>query len=448
MEGTTQPQFHPQMILPEALSSLSIKEILDATAHQLDVPAICRKRRQVLTDFVVKNATPAVEKSLLDRLATKTPRSGTRLRKRKRDEPWPTTTRKLPRTDTDEPNDNGEFLDLPSGAILKSCYRQFYKATSNAALEYAVCAICGRERSRQLDSITELALKDIPSPKRLAPHQPHADHTLFDGMLLAPDGVTGWDGKSTARICRECLTDLKKPSKLPPKMSLANNLWVGAVPIELRSLTFPEQLLIAHLYPWVYVFKLFPKSGAGLVEGLQRGMRGNVSTYELNVEAMTAMIQGNLMPRPPAVLSSLIAITYIGIGKIPKNWIHSTFRVRRHHVSRALEWLRAHNPKYYGKITISQQQLNQLPEDDVPDEILGVIRQSNDPGIVDQESSGYVRTDEIGVLSWMHKLKYQTLNFISTGDKSEPPQNGAVPETLSHDDGTPIHQDPVACQVI
>jgi hypothetical protein len=215
-------------------------------------------------------------------------------------------------------------------------------------------------------------------------------------MLLAPEGVIRQGARLIAHICLGCLGDLKKDTALPPKFSLANNLWVGAVPVELSCLTFPEQLLIAHLYPRVYVFKLFPKSGGGSANGLQRAMRGNVSTYELNVDAMAAMVEGQLMPCPPAVLSSLIAITYIGVGRIPKNWIHSTFRVRRYHVSRALDWLKVHNPKYYGNVVISQRQLNQLPEDNVPDEILGVIRQSSDVGLVDQEPSGYVRSDEIG----------------------------------------------------
>ena len=215
-------------------------------------------------------------------------------------------------------------------------------------------------------------------------------------MLLQPEGLVHRGDRLFTNVCDECIRDLRKQAPLPPKFSLANNLWVGAVPTELSSLTFPEQLLIAHLYPRVYVFKLFPKSGAGATAGLQRGMRGNVSTYELNVHSMTDMVEGKLMPRPLAVLPSLIAITYIGVGRIPKNWLHSTFRVRHHHISRALTWLKENNPKYYGDINISADELNQLPEDDVPDEILGVIRQSTDEGLVDQESSGYVRTEDTG----------------------------------------------------
>jgi len=398
-EAILQPRLpHPTwMDLSDILSRLHIKEILDG-AKKLVIPAPFRRKKDILTGFVLGNITPEIEENLRNKFAARaSTRPGTPLRKRKRDEPQPSATRKSSRVDTDEPNDDGEFLEVPSDTVLKSCYRRFYEATSNAALEHVVCAVCARERGHRLDGVENINLKEIPSPSRLAPHNPHPHHTLLDGMLLSPEGIIREEGRSIANICHECLSDLKKPSLLPPKFSLANNLWVGAVPGELSALTFPEQLLIAHLYPRVYVFKLFPKSGGGSTDGLQRGIRGNVSTYELNVDAMAAMVKGQLMPRPPAVLSSLIAITYIGAGRIPKNWIHSTFRVRRYHVSRALNWLRANNPKYYGGVVISQQQLDQLPEDDVPDEILGVIRQSSDTGLIDQESSGYVRTDEIGM---------------------------------------------------
>lgn len=376
------------------VSKLFAKDILAAAKGKLAIPRAVRNKKSILTDFVVANLTPGLEGSLNELLARQPQPSATTAatdRKRKRDdEPLP--TRKAPRPNADDP-DAGEFLDLPSEATRKSCYRRFYEATSNAALKLVVCAVCGRERDHLPDKVLNLDIEEIPSPSRLAPQQPHPNHTLVGGMLLQPEGLVHHNGRSFANVCDECLRDLKKQTPLPPRFSLANNLWVGAVPAELSSLTFPEQLLIAHLYPRVYVFKLFPKSGGGATAGLQRGMRGNVSTYELNVHSMTEMVEGKLMPRPLAVLPSLIAITYIGVGRIPKNWLHSTFRVRRHHVSRALAWLKENNPKYYGDIVISAGELDRLPEDDVPDEILGVIRQSTDEGLVDQESSGYVRME-------------------------------------------------------
>ena len=396
------------------VSKLLVGDILAAAKDKLTIPRAVRKRKATLTDYVVANLTPALEGSLSE-LLTRRPQSPETAaatdRKRKRDdEPLP--TRKAPRPGADDP-DTGEFLDLPSEVTRKACYRQFYKATSNAALKLAVCAVCGRERDRQPDGVSSLDVKEIPSPSRLVPQQPHPKHTLFDGMLLQPEGLINRGDRLFANVCGECMRDLRKQAPLPPRFSLANNLWVGAVPAELSSLTFPEQLLIAHLYPRVYVFKLFPKSGGGAAAGLQRGMRGNVSTYELNVNSMTKMVEGKLMPRPLAVLPSLIAITYIGAGRIPKNWFHSTFRVRRHHVSRALAWLKENNPKYYGDIVISADELNQLPEDDVPDEILGVIRQSTDEGLVDQESSGYVRAEDIGMLEGHSHLRMSDIRYCS-----------------------------------
>lgn len=396
--GDETPLFSSMRLTAVEVSKLLVKDVLAAAKGKLTIPRAFRSRKDALTDFVVANLTPALEGRLNELLTSQSQPSATAMadRKRKRaDEPLP--TRKVPRPGADD-LDTAEFLDLPSEATRKACYRQFYEATTNAMLKLVVCAVCGRERDHQPDGVLSLDLEEIPSPSRLAPQQPHPKHKLFKGMLLQPEGLIEHGDRLLANVCGECNRDLRKQAPLPPRFSLANNLWVGAVPTELSSLTFPEQLLIAHLYPRVYVFKLFPKSGGGATAGLQRGMRGNVSTYALNVHSMTEMVGGKLMPRPLAVLPALIAITYIGVGRIPKSWLHSTFRVRRHHVSRALAWLKENNPKYYGDIVISAEELNQLPEDDVPDEILGVVRQSVDEGLVDQESSGYVRTEDAGML--------------------------------------------------
>ncbi|KAI6033736.1 hypothetical protein BKA83DRAFT_4486808 [Pisolithus microcarpus] len=59
----------------------------------------------------------------------------------------------------------------------------------------------------------------------------------------------------------------------------------------------------------------------------------------------------------------------------------------------AFQWLKKNNPKYYGAIQISNECLDTLPEDDVPVEISSVIRQTEDVGIIEQESEGYVPQD-------------------------------------------------------
>ncbi|KAI6120913.1 hypothetical protein EDD16DRAFT_1518596 [Pisolithus croceorrhizus] len=75
-------------------------------------------------------------------------------------------------------------------------------------------------------------------------------------------------------------------------------------------------------------------------------------------------------------------------------YVFTTFRVRREAVRDALVWLRSNNPKYYGCIQISEEHLAYLPMDDVPIEIVSVIRQSDDTGIIDQEAEGYVPQDD------------------------------------------------------
>lgn len=123
-------------------------------------------------------------------------------------------------------------------------------------------------------------------------------------------------------------------------------------------------------------------------------MRGTVSTYNLDVESASKMLQGNLLPHPSTVLASIISVTFVGVGELPKNCLRSMFRVRRQVVLDALRWLKANNPKYYSTIEISDTRIAQLPEDDVPVEVLGVVRQSEDGGIIDQEHDGYVPTEE------------------------------------------------------
>lgn len=64
----------------------------------------------------------------------------------------------------------------------------------------------------------------------------------------------------------------------------------------------------------------------------------------------------------------------------------------------ALAWLKENNPRYYGDVTIGADALKKLPDDDVPDKILSIIRQSDDIGVLDQEGGGYVRTDDVSML--------------------------------------------------
>lgn len=196
--------------------------------------------------------------------------------------------------------------------------------TSSAAIEMDVCGICAQECTVIENKVTKIPLHDLPNAQWLILTKYHPAHQLFDGKLLEPTGVKTTDNQTFISTYYICLEELKKTGEKPPKHSLTNQLWIGPVPWQLQVLTFPEHLLIALLYPRVYVFKLFPKHsyGAQNVSGLQRAMRGNISTYELNAEGITSIVKGKLMPRPPVILHhwfpwhSLPSVNSLRIGSI------------------------------------------------------------------------------------------------------------------------------------
>ena len=305
--------------------------------------------------------------------------------------------RKL-RSMSDQNGDSNRYLDLPDPARVHECYADFYRATSNHAVKVVVCAVCAREVNVEDHAVRVIPLADIPNSRRLVPHCPHAAHKLWDGMLLEHEGFVSLStGKESINVCGSCYNDLLNSAEdKPPTFSLANNMWIGPVPWQLQILTLPESLLIAHLFPRVYVVKLYPKAYRGTGDGdtLQRGLRGNVSTFELDVKGVENMLQGKLMPRPLAILPRIITLSYIGKGNLPKDLLRSTFRVRRQAVVDALLWLKSNNPKYYGDIDISDERLASLPEDDVPVELSSTIRQSEDTDIIDREHSGYVHDED------------------------------------------------------
>lgn len=60
------------------------------------------------------------------------------------------------------------------------------------------------------------------------------------------------------------------------------------------------------------------------------------------------------------------------------------FRVRRSKVYEALIWLR-HNNSIYANIHLDKNRLEELPEDDVPNELLSVVREGDNEEMVEKE---------------------------------------------------------------
>lgn len=225
-----------------------------------------------------------------------------------------------------DPHNTSSFLEVPSPDELRSLYRRFYEATSNDALAHHTCAVCGRKRMRSEEDTRMFRLAELPRKESLHPPPDWRGDTsdLVEGMLLVKEGCRSLEGsdEKEVEVCIECLTELSKKHLAdgvppPPKYSLANGLWYGEVPWQLRCLTLPERLLIGLIYPRAYTVKLFPKAGGYDPQTLQTAIRGNITCFELNPDRIADMIQGRIMPQLPSILASLISITFVGMKKLP-----------------------------------------------------------------------------------------------------------------------------------
>ena len=84
-------------------------------------------------------------------------------------------------------------------------------------------------------STKKMPVLNIPNKHLLVPTVPHYAHTLIQGILVEQRGMSRLEDDETATICISCERQLKK-SKIP-SFALANNMWIGKVPMELAVLT-------------------------------------------------------------------------------------------------------------------------------------------------------------------------------------------------------------------
>lgn len=131
---------------------------------------------------------------------------------------------------------------------------------------------------------------------------------------------------------------------------------------------------------------------------MNSGMRGNVSTYHLNIQDVAKIMTEGILPPPAWILAAVIGVTFI----TPKGKAEATMpdflRVRRKRVHRkrvhdALLCCKRINP-LYRDVEISESNLAQLPEDGIPDELSSTAKVSNDMEMVVSEHEGYVPQDE------------------------------------------------------
>jgi hypothetical protein len=281
------------------------------------------------------------------------------------------------------------FMRAPPKHIIDSSIVEFIDRTGNSAMAVGICAVCAREMNKR--ELTLHQINSFPNPHRLKPVVAHPHHDIFNGMLLHPAGLLD---NSKGNICMDCARALHNDRM--PSLALANGLWVGRIPHDLAYLTLPERLLIAKYFPAAYIIKLYPKKkGARHWDKRQMysGLKGNVSTYQLDQRQITSMIDGTILPQQPRVLAATIGITFVGPKNLPDKALPDIFKVRRNRVRRALEWLKENNP-LFSDITISELRLAELPENDIPYELRATTKLSTNVAKLHAEHDGYVPSQE------------------------------------------------------
>lgn len=216
------------------LSHLSVPVLCNILKGSLSIPNHQRRRKETLTRYILEHADARL-KAVLEEAVKACTTDHPLKRKRTITE---FQTRKAQRAVEIEQDDHdaSKFPLLPSESVIHRCYEDFYNATSNAALKATVCGVCAREVSVLNDGLSTIRMQDLPT-RRLTPENPHPAHDTFGGgMLLEPQGiVSGASGVERVQVCGSCRTELRKDRKLPPKFSLANNLWVGRTRRDLPS---------------------------------------------------------------------------------------------------------------------------------------------------------------------------------------------------------------------
>ena len=255
----------------------------------------------------------------------------------------------------------------------------------------AICIVCaGSFLHTEVDLVSLHFLCDTD---RLSPALVHSEHILTDGMLLHRNREcyhTDAAGMSCMTICTSCLASLRKFKTL--SLALVNGMWLGDVPLILHVLMLPKCVLIVHFFPAAYIVKLYPmRKGARSwpSDSFHSGVRGNVSTYRLNMDDIAQMTDSQIMPPSSSILTATIGVTFIGPHNLPQKTMPGFQQVNRDHVHNVLLWLKMHNP-IYRDIVISANRLLELPVDDVPDEIYTLAKHSDNLSQLGHRDNGYV----------------------------------------------------------
>jgi hypothetical protein len=268
-------------------------------------------------------------------------------------ERWRTHIEKKSKTFTktaDPSCDESSNIEFPPAPLDENLSNVIIEQACNRMeaqnINEAGCAVCGELKplhnmSRLKAVKQQLHILAASGVTRLERKESSIPLREYKGPIL--------DYKCTM-ICNSCRGSIRN-GKIP-KLALANGLWIGDIPPQLKCLNFVEKMLVARIrHTCAYV-----KVASGM-----RKMTANVVAFQSPVPKVYTML-----PPPRDDLDEVLAILYTGPCKpTPEDLKRLPFFVRRNKVVSALEWLIL-NHRDYADIRISQQNLEQYSETEIP----------------------------------------------------------------------------------
>ncbi|KIK66559.1 hypothetical protein GYMLUDRAFT_157626, partial [Collybiopsis luxurians FD-317 M1] len=305
-----------------------------------------------------------------------------------------------------------DFPPLPRNKVLvENIVNQFCQGLHPREFEEAGCKICG-QLTLKSSLLSTYAIQDnlsILSKPFVARKEQHTDH---DPIEFLYDPIFAED---CSLICQKCYDSVANGTI--PKYALANGLWIGPVPDELKDLTWMEQLCISRVRHNYCVARL-AKGGTKLVANAVMFSNPSAEIYK------------NLPP-PIAELDDIIAVIFTGpCEPHSKDFARSPFFVRNY---------------YDLDLDIARSNLKDYPKEGVPVSIEYEVSHTNKipeaTGLDDKEGEdgtefGHCPFRVHGLTedryqNMTHKqMKVEAMEFLKTGGKMLGIEHGDDMESL------------------
>ncbi len=184
-------------------------------------------------------------------------------------------------------------------------------------------------------------------------------HKQLDGKILDHKGVCIRDNGVGYLVgtCSDCYASLIK--YMMPKYALANLLYIGELPEDLKDITWVEEMVCCLYRPMANIVRIF-KSNKPVAP---TKLFGNTCAHEMNI-----ISTAKVLPRTPADVNGSLSVVFVGrLSEEKKIRISKyMFRVRKSKVWRFLLWLKKNN-RLYADIPIDESIMNMYDCGYIPD---------------------------------------------------------------------------------